>query len=280
VPAGCVAIRRELPVGRTHETVRDTAVGRHPLRMEGRRVLVTGGGSGIGLETARLFVAEGARVGLLDRDGPALARAASELGSECTPVTCDVTDVTGVGQAVARVAEALGGLDGVVNSAGVSLWRPFLETSFEEWRRIQAINVDGPFLVCRAALPLLREAGGGTIVNLASGAGMRPLPHLGAYSVSKAALVMLTRSLALDFAAENIRVNAVAPGPIHTPMIERTLSRVPDREAKIREFIARVGMRRLGRADEIARAILFLSCDESSFTTGTVIEADGGRVYL
>ena len=274
------AIRLGLPVRRVRGTVPAADMGRESLRMQGRRVLVTGGGSGIGLETARLFVAEGARVGLLDRDATALARATSDLGSGCSTVTCDVTEAAGVGPAVARVAEALGGLDGVVNSAGVSLWRPFLETSFEEWRRIQAINADGPFLVCQAALPLLREAGGGTIVNLASGAGMRPLPNLGAYSVSKAALVMLTRSLALDFAAENIRVNAVAPGPIHTPMIERTLSRAPDREAKMREFIARVGMRRLGRADEIARAILFLSSDESSFTTGTVIEADGGRVYL
>lgn len=248
--------------------------------MQGRRVLITGGGSGIGLETARLFVAEGARVGLLDRDEAALARTTAEMGHGAAATAADVTDEAAVGEAVARLAEALGGLDGVVNSAGISLWRPFLDTTFEDWRRIQAVNVDGPFLVCRAALPLLRQAGGGTIVNLASGAGLRPLPNLGAYSVSKAALIMLTRSLALDFAAENIRVNAVAPGPIHTPMIERTLSRAPDREVKMREFIARVGMRRLGRADEIARAILFFSCDESSFTTGTVLEADGGRVYL
>lgn len=248
------------------------------MRMRGRRVLITGGASGIGLETARLFVAEGARVALLDREGTADAAAA--IGPAAAEMVVDVTDEAAVGRAVTGAAAALGGLDGVVNSAGISLWRPFAETSFAEWRRVHAIDLDGPFLVCRAALPLLRAAGGGTIVNLASGAGLRPLPNLGAYCSAKAGLVMLTRSLALELVAEDIRVNAVAPGPVLTPMLERTLARTPDREAKMGEFLARVGMRRLGRPEEIARAILFLSSAESSFTTGAVLEADGGRVYL
>ncbi|MDQ3700744.1 MAG: SDR family oxidoreductase, partial [Chloroflexota bacterium] len=195
-------------------------------------------------------------------------------------VAAEVTEEAAVVRAVAEAAGALGGLDGVVNSAGISLWRPFAELGFDDWRRLHAVNLDGPFLVCRAALPLLLAAGGATIVNLASGAGLRPLPQLAAYCSSKAALVMLTRSLALEYADRGVRVNAVAPGPIETPMIERTLSRAPDREAQMAKFIARVGMRRLGRPDEIARAVLFLSCGDSSFTTSAVLEADGGRVFV
>lgn len=250
------------------------------MRMQGRRVIVTGGASGIGLESARLFLAEGAHVALLDLDGAAAMAAAEALGAGATGIACDVTDEGSVNAAVAAAALALGGIDGLVNSAGVSLWRPLAETSYEDWRRVHAIDLDGPFLVTRAALQLLRAAGGGTIVNLASGAGMRPLPNLGAYCSAKAGLVMLTRALALEFAGENIRVNAVAPGPIHTPMLERTLARVPDRAAKMSEFLSRVGMRRLGTAEEVAKSVLFLSCAESSFTTGAVIEVDGGRVQI
>lgn len=248
------------------------------MRMQDRRVIITGGSSGIGLETARLVLAEGGRVALLDLDGG--RDAAASLGEGATGIPCDVTDEASVQTAVAAADAALGGVDGVVNSAGVSLWRPLAETTYEDWRRVHSIDLDGPFLVTRAALPLLRAAGGGTIVNLASGAGMRPLPNLGAYCSAKAGLVMLGRALALELAGENIRVNTVAPGPIHTPMLERTLSRAPDREAKMREFLARVGMRRLGTAEEVAKAILFLSCSDSSFTTGAVIEVDGGRVQI
>jgi NAD(P)-dependent dehydrogenase (short-subunit alcohol dehydrogenase family) len=248
------------------------------MRMQGRRVIITGGSSGIGLETARLFLAEGGRVALLDLDGGEAA--AKSLGPGATGLACDVTDEASVAKAVAAAGQALGGVDGLVNSAGVSLWRPLAETSYEDWRRVHSIDLDGPFLVTRETLPLLRAAGGGTIVNLASGAGMRPLPNLGAYCSAKAGLVMLSRALALEFAGENIRVNAVAPGPIQTPMLERTLTRVPDREAKMQEFLARVGMRRLGTAEEVAKSILFLSCAESSFTTGAVIEVDGGRVQI
>jgi NAD(P)-dependent dehydrogenase (short-subunit alcohol dehydrogenase family) len=252
------------------------------MRMRDRRVLITGGASGIGLETARLFAAEGARVALLDRDAARLPEALATLGAGAAHgVVAEVTEEAAVGAAVAEAVAALGGLDGVVNAAGISLWRPFAETGFEEWRRLHAVNLDGPFLVCRAALPALLAAdGGATIANIASGAATRPLPNLSAYCSSKAALVMLTRSLALEYAARGVRVNAIAPGPVQTPMIERTLARAADREAQMAAFLGRIGMRRLGRPEEIARGVLFLSCDDSSFTTGAVLDADGGRVFV
>ncbi len=250
------------------------------MRMKDRRVLITGGASGIGLATARLLAAEGSRLALLDRDAVRLREAVAGFSPGIAHgVAVELTKEAAVDRAVAAAAEALGGLDGVVNSAGVSLWRPFAELGFEDWRRLHAVNLDGPFLVCRAALPLLLKAGGGTIVNLASGAGLRPLPNLSAYCTSKAALVMLTRSLTLEYAAHGVRVNAVAPGPVETPMIERTLSHAPDRAAQMISFLARVGMNRLGQPEEIARVVLFLSCGDSSFTTGAVLEADGGRVF-
>lgn len=246
--------------------------------MEGRRVAITGGASGIGFETARLMAEAGAHVAILDLAETDVACAS--LGPAACGVRCDVTDEASVDAAVTETSKRLGGIDGLVNSAGVSLWRPLAETTLEDWRRVHAIDLDGPFLVTRACLPHLRAAGGGTVVNLASGAGVRPLPNLGAYCSAKAGLLMLTRSLALELAADLIRVNAVAPGPIHTPMLERTLSRVPDREAKMREFQARVALGRLGTAEEVARTVLFLSCAQSSFTTGAVIEVDGGRVQM
>jgi NAD(P)-dependent dehydrogenase (short-subunit alcohol dehydrogenase family) len=140
------------------------------MRMQDRRVLITGGASGIGLETARLFAAEGARVALLDRDAARLPEALATLGAGAAHgVVAEVTEEAAVGAAVAEAVAALGGLDGVVNAAGISLWRPFAETGFEEWRRLHAVNLDGPFLVCRAALPALLAAdGGATIVNIAS----------------------------------------------------------------------------------------------------------------
>ncbi len=129
-------------------------------------------------------------------------------------------------------------------------------------------------------MPAIREAGGGTIVNLASGTGMRSLPDCAASCTAKAGLVMLTRCMALDLVRHGIRVNAVAPGPIRTPMLERSLARAADPEAQMARYLSRVGMKRLGTAREIAQAVLFLSGAESSFTTGAVIEADGGRTHL
>jgi NAD(P)-dependent dehydrogenase (short-subunit alcohol dehydrogenase family) len=185
------------------------------VRLAGRRVLVTGAASGIGLAIARLFRKEGAGVAMLDRDGDGLRKAQVE---GAVTLTCDVAEERQVRAAVAEAAGALGGLDGVVNSAGVDLMRPFEQMTAAEWARILAVDLTGPMLVCHAALPALRQAGRGTIVNIASGAALRPLEQRTAYCAAKAGLVMFGKTLAVDLAAYHIRVNAICPGIIDTPL--------------------------------------------------------------
>ncbi len=249
------------------------------MRMQGRRVLITGGASGIGLATAQRFVAEGARVALLDRDEAGLAKAAEALGEKAWTVRADVTSESEVNAAVKNAVDALGSLDGLVNAAGISVWRNFADLTFEEWRRILSINLDGPFLVTHAALPALKAAGGATIVNIASGAGLQPRANFSAYCSSKAGLVLFTKSIAIDLAADRIRVNAVCPGIVDTPLVQRNLSLHADRETAIERYVSRNLMRRFGTAEEVADAVLFLSNGESSFITGSALSLDGGSVF-
>jgi NAD(P)-dependent dehydrogenase (short-subunit alcohol dehydrogenase family) len=249
------------------------------MRTQGRRVLITGGASGIGLASAQRFIAEGARVALIDADADALVTAARTLGKAAFTARADVTDEAAVRAAVADTVDVLGGLDGLVNAAGVSLWRSLADMTLADWRRVLSINLDGPFIVTRAAYPALKASGKATIVNIASGAGLRPRQDFSAYSASKGGLVLFTKSIAMDLAADNIRVNAVCPGVIDTPMVQRTLSRQPDREAAIERYISRNLMHRFGSADEVADAVLFLSCDESSFITGSALAMDGGSAF-
>lgn len=249
------------------------------MRMRGRKVLVTGGASGIGLATARRFVGEGARVALLDRDREALARAATELGEKCCTMCADVTSQSEVNAAVNGAVESLQGLDGLVNAAGISSWRAFAELTFEEWRRILSVNLDGPFLVSHAALPALKAANGATIVNIASGAGLQPRLNFSAYCSSKGGLVLFTKAIAMDLAPDAIRVNAVCPGIVMTPLVERNLSLHEDKEAAIQRYVSRNLMKRFGTAEEVADAVLFLSSDESAFMTGSALSLDGGSVF-
>lgn len=243
--------------------------------MQGRKVLITGGASGIGLATARRFVAEGAKVAVLDRNAEALAALDGEFFSTIT----DVTDQPGVHAAVEKAATALGGLDGLVNAAGVSPFRTFADMTLEEWRRVLSVNLDGPFIVSHAALPALKAAGKSTIVNIASGAGLQPRRDRSAYCASKGGLVLFTKSIAMDLAADGIRVNAVCPGIVDTPLSQGNIAKHADRDAAIERYVSRNLMRRFGSPEEVADAVLFLSCDESSFITGSALSIDGGSVF-
>jgi NAD(P)-dependent dehydrogenase (short-subunit alcohol dehydrogenase family) len=235
-------------------------------RLQRRRVLITGAASGIGWRTAQLFAAEGAALTLLDRRAEALAEIARETGGFAAPA--DVTDEASVAAAVARGAAAMGGLDGLVNAAGIVVRGRVLDIGPAEWRRVIEVNLTGIYIVVRCCLPLLSQATGATIVNIASGQGLLPnSPEMTAYAASKGGVVNLTRALAAELAPD-IRVNSVCPGMVDTPM---TAGGPRD--------VTPYALKRIADPLEIAQAILFLSGAESSFVTGAALAIDGGRTF-
>jgi NAD(P)-dependent dehydrogenase (short-subunit alcohol dehydrogenase family) len=239
------------------------------VRLQGRRIVVTGAASGMGAAVARLFAEEGASLALLDRNADGVRAAAESLLAWST--ACDVSDGPGVQQAVADAASALGGLDGVVNAAGVLIEKPFAELDPESWTRLLSVNLSGPYHVIRAALPALSANERATIVNVASVSGYMPMAGTSGYSASKAGLIMLGKSLALELGPK-IRVNTICPGVIKTEMTRHIWTDAPRAE----RTADRVALKTMGEPEDIARAALFLTTDDSRFTTGTEIVVDGG----
>lgn len=241
----------------------------------GRRMLVTGGAKGIGKATALRFLAGGAQVACVDMDGAALA----ELDSGFLAINADVTDTTSVEAAVAEAAARMSGLDGIVNSAGVDLQSSLEDMTDAAWERLIAVNLTGPMKVCRAALPFLKTAGGGTIVNVSSGAGLQPLKFRSAYSASKAGLQMFSKSLAMELADAGIRVNVVCPGAVETPLFRSSIAEGDKGDAQLDAVRARYALARIADPDEIAAGIAFLSSAEASYVTGVALAVDGGRTF-
>ena len=244
-------------------------------RMNGRRVLITGGASGIGRATAVLLRQEGAAVAVVDRNAAAAATVAAECGA--IAVTMDVSDEANVQRGVDDAAAKLGGLDGVVNAAGIFHPQLMMETDLTIWQQTLAVNMTGVFLVCRAAVPHLRRADKASIVNIASGVGLQPTgAGSAAYTASKAGVIGLSRSIAAEL-APTIRVNAVCPGAVDTPM---TAGFLRDATGEVAPSIAnRYAMKRPAESTEIAAAILFLLSHEASFVTGVSLAVDGGRTF-
>lgn len=242
----------------------------------GRRILVTGGARGIGWACALRFLAGGAQVAVLDRDEAALAALPSQ--SQLHTIACDLADAGGVRSAIHRAAEIMDGLDGVVNSAGLDLRGPIEAMSDAEWDRLMAVNLTAPMLVCRAAMPHLRAAGGGSIVNVSSGAGLQPLKHRTAYCASKAGLQMFSKALAMEAAAYGVRVNAVCPGAVETELFRSSLP-AEEAEAALQTVRDRYALGRIAEPAEIAEAIAFLISPAASYMTGTAIAVDGGRTF-
>jgi len=247
------------------------------MRLQDRRILVTGAASGIGRAIAARFMREGARVAMVDRNRTLLDDAGTMPRSSFA-IIADVSHADEVGDAVSVACAQFGGLDGVVNCAGIDLMRPFSETTLEDWSRIFCVDLTGPFLICQAALPALRQKGG-TIVNIASAAGLRPLPQRTAYCSAKAGLVMFSKALAVDLAADNIRVNVICPGITDTPQFRSEYENAAEPAQELADIMSLYLIKRVADPEEIAAAALFLTSHESSYMTGTAIAVDGGRSF-
>jgi NAD(P)-dependent dehydrogenase (short-subunit alcohol dehydrogenase family) len=246
-------------------------------RFTGRVLFATGGGSGIAAATARRFAAEGGRVAVVDLDGDRARAVADELDGSCA-IACDVSDERSVQQAVDEAVQRLGRIDCVLNAAGHVHFAPLEQVSLEEWNRMLAVHLTGTFLVCRATLPALRMAGGGSVVNLSSVTALVARTNLAAYSSVKGAILSLSRQLALDLAVDNVRVNAIAPGSVRTPMTQPVYGDEggPSGHSALPDSI----QKRVAEPEEIAATACFLFSEDASFLTGTLLVADGGSTAI
>jgi len=235
--------------------------------------VVTGAARGIGLAVARQFLDADWNVALLDIDARELRKAAAALGKpiRVLPIECDVAIPGQVASAVERTVAQFGHIDSLVNNAGVAVFKPLLETSFEEWSRVMEVNLGGAFLCAQACAPVMLKNGGGSIVNIGSISGLRASTLRVAYGTSKAALMHLTRQQAVELGNLGIRVNAVAPGPVDTAMAKQV--HTPDIRAGYHDAIP---LNRYGSEDEIAAAVIFLCSEAASYINGQTLAVDGG----
>ncbi|MGB9660610.1 MAG: SDR family NAD(P)-dependent oxidoreductase [Moorellaceae bacterium] len=249
------------------------------MRFDGKAVLITGAGSGIGRATALAFAQKGARVAVADiarEGGEETVRLIREAGGEAVFIQADVSLEAEAEKMVKATVEAFGKLDVLVNNAGIVLPGRVDNTSEEDFDKTMKINVKGAFLASKYAVQEMKRTGGGVIVHVASVAALKGVKDRAAYSASKGALVGLTKAMAIDYIRDNIRVNAVCPGTTYTPAIEEKIRTAPDPEAMRAEFVSRQPMGRLGKEEEIAFAIMFAACDEAAYMTGSLITIDGG----
>jgi NAD(P)-dependent dehydrogenase (short-subunit alcohol dehydrogenase family) len=247
--------------------------------LTGKRALITGGASGIGRATALLFAREGAAVSVVDLDevgGQAVVREIVNNGGQAIFVRCDVSQAADCQRAVRQTEDELGRLDILFNNAGIIRRANVLDTSEEEWDRVMAVNVKSIFLLSKYAIPVMAQAGGGVIINTASGWGLVGGRRAVSYCASKGAVVLLTKAMALDHGEQNIRVNCICPGDTDTPMLRNEARQLGESYEDLMAEAADRPLRRIGRPEDIAQAALYLASDASSFVTGATLVVDGG----
>jgi NAD(P)-dependent dehydrogenase (short-subunit alcohol dehydrogenase family) len=249
------------------------------MRLADKVAIITGAGAGMGRATARLFAEEGAKVVVADCDGDAGEETVGLIekrGGESTFVPVDVSEAADAERMVKITLERYGNLDILVNNAGIYAQGDVVSTTEEEWHRILGVNLTGVFLCSKYAVAAMVERGGGAIVNVASEAGLVGIHNQVSYNVSKSGVIALTKSMALDFAPHNIRVNCLCPGRTLTPLVEKVIAEAADPESTRRALEEDRPMKRMGRPEEIAAGILFLVSDECTYATGSTLVVDGG----
>jgi len=247
--------------------------------LEGKRALITGGASGIGRAAALLFAREGAAVAVADLNeagGQAVVDQIRGEGGRALFIRCDATQAGDCRQAVEQTVAELGGLDVLFNNAGIIRRATVVDADEADWDRVMAVNVKSVFLMCKAAVPVMAAAGGGAIVNTASGWGLVGGQKAAAYCASKGAVVLLTKAMALDHGPEGIRVNCICPGDTDTAMLRQEAAQLGEPVDRFLADSAQRPLGRLGRPEEIAQAALYLASDAASFVTGAALAVDGG----
>lgn len=255
------------------------------MRFKGKVGFVTGGGSGIGRATAVAFARNGADVTILDIDESGARETAALIereGQRCLAIVGSIAEAVDVERSVRSTIDRFGRIDFLLNNAGFEYVAPLLETSIEKWDEVMNTNVRGTFMVSKAVVAEMVRTGGGVVTNNASDAGIRGIRINAAYSTSKAAVVHLTRSIALDYANQGVRCNCICPGCIRTPLCERFNAEVGAREGRtgedvLNEFVTtNIPMLRVGMPEEVASVVMFLSSEDASYVSGSVIAIDGG----
>ncbi len=249
------------------------------MRLKGKVAIITGAAAGIGRASALLFARQGASIAAVDLDRGGSEALVSEIlktGGRAVALAGDVSQAADVQRIVRQTREHFGKLDILFNNAGIVPHGKIHQTTEEEWDRTMATNVKSMYLLCHEVAPIFLEQGSGVILNTSSATALRSVVDRAAYSASKGAVLALTRSMALDYVKNNIRVNCLCPGTIDTPSLGQRLSVFADPAEARRQFIARQPMGRLGTAEEVAQAALYLVSDEAAFVTGTAFSIDGG----